>query len=493
MKFFNPASLLASPEAAVAPPPQNDTTSFIIGSALKEAGALSKKYFDVKSLEKETKGLAEYVGTINPKLGEYLTQKASEYNIGQTDPATERANLLKSITGLHEMQLEQQKVDNYGNATKSSQLYTAKLNFAQKQAADAQSAVEAWDKQYQARRAAGERNRMAAAKATGKTPPPLPVEVNPYLADAKAKQAAASAAFNATPDSVITQSPSARNAAINPALPADGNYEKQPGGSLDLFPGKDNPEDAAIGDLPAVGETPRSPYNPALLGDTTPPVVDPNELNLPETAAPPPAATNTYNPAEMLPPGSESDPAAQVAAAVQAQAKAAVSSAVSAIERQKISLSTQKDLLYDPKVLSQLTEAMDKAAAEIAALPNPGSEAWTAAVNGIQRQLSKLITDAPKLTPAQDAEGKNTTENMTPVPATIKSTGKPVKLFVATSAGGKKSYRFVDGKGVLVPATEEDIAKLDIDSSSTAITPSTKPSKAESIQSILNSAKINAK
>ena len=467
--------------------------AIIIGSALKEAGALSKKYFDVKSLEKETKGLAEYVGTINPKLGEYLTQKASEYNIGQTDPATERANLLKSITGLHEMQLEQQKVDNYGNATKSSQLYTAKLNFAQKQAADAQSAVEAWDKQYQARRAAGERNRMAAAKATGKTPPPLPVEVNPYLADAKAKQAAASAAFNATPDSVITQSPSARNAAINPALPADGNYEKQPGGSLDLFPGKDNPEDAAIGDLPAVGETPRSPYNPALLGDTTPPVVDPNELNLPETAAPPPAAPNTYNPADMLPPGSENDPAAHVAAQVQLQAKAGVTGAINSIERKKISLSTQAGLLYDPKVLSQLTEALDSAAAEIASLPNPGSEAWTVSVAGINRQLDKLIADAPKKTVAQDAEAKNNVENMTPVKFKIKATGKPVTMYVAKSAGGNATYRYMNGDGVLVPATEEDLKKLEKDESSTATPSSTKPSVAESIQSVLKNAKINAK
>jgi len=492
MKFFNPASLLASPEAAVTPPPQNDTSSFLIGSALKEAGNLTKKYFDVKSLQRETEGLAEYVGTINPKLGEYLTNKASSYNIGQTDPSTERANLLKSITGLHEMQLEQQKVDNYSNATKSSQLYTAKLNFAQKQAADAQAAAEAWDKDYTTRKNAAERNRLAAAKVMGgKVPPPFKEETNPYLADVKAKQDAAAAVFNSTPDSVITQTPSARNAAINPALPAAGNYEPQPPSAV-LFPGKDNPEDAAIGDLPISSGAPSSTDNP-ILQSAPPPVVDPNVLNLPEKSAPTPAAPNTYNPAEMLPPGSESDPAAQVAAAVAAQAKAAVSSAVSAIERQKIALSTQANLLYDPKVLSQLTEALDSAAAEIAALPNPGSETWTASVNGIQRQLSKLITDAPKLTVAQDAEAKNTFENMQKVQFKIKATGKPVTMYVATSAGGAKTYRYMNGDGVPVIATEEDLKKLEKDESSTATPSSTKPSIQSSIQSILQNAKINAK
>lgn len=492
MKFFNPASLLASPEAAVTPPPQNDTASFLIGSALKEAGSLTKKYFDVKSLEKETNELAKYVGDVNPKLGEYLSNKASGYNIGQTDPAAERASLLKSITELHGMQIEQQKADNYSNATKSSQLYTAKLNFSQKQAADAQSAVEAWDQEYNKRKTAGEKNRMAVAKATGKAPPPLPAEVNPYLADAKAKQAAAAAVFNSTPDSVITQSPSARNAAVNPAFPAAGNYEAQPGGSADLFPGKDNPEATAIGELPSSPPVASSPDNP-ILQSTPPPVVNPDVLNLPETAAPAPPAPNTYNPAEMLPPGSENDPAAQVAAQVAAQAKAAVSSAVSAIQRQKISLSTQANLLYDPKVLSQLTEALDSAAAEIAALPNPGSDAWTASVNGINRQLSSLISNAPKITVAQDAESKNNVKNMAPVQFKIKATGKPVTMYVAKSAGGVATYRYMNGDGVLVPATEEDLKKLEKDESSTTTPSSTKPSIQSSIQSILQNAKINAK
>ncbi len=146
LKFFNPATLLPSPEAAIKPPPRNNTNSFLIASALKEATSLIGKYQDMKSLKQETNNLAEYVDNQSPELAEYLRNKSAGYSLG-TDAASERANLIKGITQLHDMELSKQKADQYGNTQKATSLYSAKLNFSQKTAADAQSAYEAFEKE----------------------------------------------------------------------------------------------------------------------------------------------------------------------------------------------------------------------------------------------------------------------------------------------------------------------------------------------------------
>ncbi len=494
MKFFNPASLLASPEAAIEKPPENDTSSFLIGSALKEAGSMTQKYFDLKALKKETEELAGYVNNTSPQLAQYLQTRAAGYNMGQTDPASERASLLKNVTSLHNMEIEQQKADNFANATKTSQLYGAKLSFAQKAAVDAQDAYEKFETEENKKAAAHKRARDANAAAGNGVMPDYVRQPNPYTSERDRTRANAQSAFQETPNTVQTGAVTrGGRSSINPiqstepALPGV-DYEVPPGmTAAPLFPsGGSDADGATVAAMPSGSSD--NPIAPLVLD--SPPPVNPDALNLPETAS---VAPPTYNPATGLPPAAANDSATILDARFKAQAKAAAETAMTSIDRAKQSLSTQKDLVYGEGTYTQLTEMADAAKAQIAALPNPGSKAWSTSVNGILRQLNTAFENAPKLSVGQKAEGDNTTQNMTPSKWKQKSTGAPITMYVATSAGGAKTYRYVNGDGVLVVASEDDLKKMVPDESSTGTAPSVKPSVADSIKNVLQNAKINAK
>jgi len=108
LTFFNPASLLPSPEVAVKPPPVDTSGSFFLSEALKQVTDVVKQKRDVDDLKKQAEYYAEYFDKEDPQVATLLRSKASGYNLG-TDTNAERSSLLSGAINLSKLEIERNK------------------------------------------------------------------------------------------------------------------------------------------------------------------------------------------------------------------------------------------------------------------------------------------------------------------------------------------------------------------------------------------------
>ena len=462
LTFFNPASLLASPEAAVAPPPKDMSTSFLIGSALKEAGDVTKKYFDLQALKKETEGLAGYVQNTSPDLASYLRTKSSNYNLGSTDPSTERANLIKGVTELHDMEINKQKADNYGAATSRSSLLSAKLAAAQKDSMDIENAYQVFEKEENDREQQYKDQALLLAGKTGKELPPFQRRPNPYTGQRKQSRQLFDSMLKNTPDTTQTKGPGMNPAGYLPAAEPDlpDNTQAQ-GAAPDATLLTPNGNDLNPGDM----------IQQAPVADTPPQLTETPAAGTPSQAPP-----------------SAGDNAASIAAEqFRTNQKVAVDGQVREVMGIKDQLLISGSMLFDPDTKDKLIALADNAAEEIKSIPNPNTETWQLAVNGIKRNLRAAFSQASTLT-IEQKQKQIARENQTVVAFKNKTTGEVYNYISRKDEAGTQRYYSTnaDGHEEIVPKSELDqMSRIGPVTPTTPGSSNSKPSIQDSLRNLL--------
>lgn len=152
MTFYNPASLLSSPEAAVKPLPASNTAAFAIGSAMESIRAYIGKKQQVDSLKSDTEALASYMDNRSPDLAELLRTKIDNYKptaftgYDAIDVDKEKSSLLKGVIELYGKELESNKVDASGNSVTMQNNWANKLRASESELSNLRNNFNTWER-----------------------------------------------------------------------------------------------------------------------------------------------------------------------------------------------------------------------------------------------------------------------------------------------------------------------------------------------------------
>jgi hypothetical protein len=410
LNFFNPATLLPSPEVAVKPPPQNTGGSFLISEALKETTQLVKAKRDVDSLKAEANAYADYVQDQSPELANLLRNKSSQYRIGM-DTNEERSGFLKGVIGLsrleqqdRKLELTAQKNDKFNNTGTKLNNLRGLLEIQSRRALE-------WDQEESRLEKEQDANiqRIAGLGLNSPLPPKYVKKPNPYTAKVDSLSAELEATISDT-DSYPSKGEPALPSGFTPVKGVGGGlFPGDPEAVTPATPGTDVGQDAAtVNNLPV---TEGQPINP-LVGGPPPPPEGTYTLPNPSAGAEPPRAeivpessapqstekpatsrefkidpTGETQPVEVTPgviPPSTATPNTTVPAAVspvdvndknyliQQQAIAAreaiKQSAIEDVKSAFDNVDSQKEALNDKSQLDRLSNLRDQAEKDIAAV-----------------------------------------------------------------------------------------------------------------------------
>lgn len=175
LQFFNPASILPSPDVAVNEPPRADYSilSGALGDALQHVRETVKQKRDMDNLTSDTLRLAKYVQTQSPALASYLTDKATSYDLFTTDPTKERADLMKGTIDFLGTETSRLKALQENNTRMYENMYRYKLKSAQDTYEALLRAKQEHEQQENVRIENEERARLPLIKAGKPSPDPV--------------------------------------------------------------------------------------------------------------------------------------------------------------------------------------------------------------------------------------------------------------------------------------------------------------------------------
>jgi mRNA-degrading endonuclease RelE of RelBE toxin-antitoxin system len=430
LNFFNPATLLPSPEVAVKPPPQNNSGSFLISEALKETTQLVKAKRDVDSLKAEANAYADYVQDQSPELANLLRNKSSQYRIGM-DTNEERSGFLKGVIGLsrleqqdRKLELTAQKNDRFNNSIGKLNNLRGLLDIQSRRALEwdqEESRLEREQKAYI--------QRIAGLGLETPLPAPYVKKPNPYTAkvDAISKEL----------EETINSTDSYPSKGGEPDLPVEGGFTPIPGVGGGVFPDpevvgelpskkQEGPIDiSVIGDpapegspeLPTVNVGDTLPDSSQSTGTEAPPVFDPSAMNqggktliidpkgvnppveAPKVtkstgAEPPPTATPKTTVPAAVSPVDVNDENYIIQQRAIAAKEAIKQSAIKDVKSSFDNIDAQKDAIRDKSQIARLRELRDEAEKEIAAInrSNPDLKSLVGAITKRYRESVRSVT-----------------------------------------------------------------------------------------------------
>jgi hypothetical protein len=448
LNFFNPATLLPSPEVAVKPPPQNIGGSFLISEALKETTQLVKAKRDVDSLKAEANAYADYVQDQSPELANLLRNKSSQYRIGM-DTNEERSGFLKGVIGLSRLEQQDRKLELTAQKNDRFNNTGSKLNNL-RGLLEIQTRRELEWNQEEAR---AEREHKANAQLLASKglpyPPPYVKKPNPYTArvtelsnelestisdtDSYASKSGGQAGFTplpgvggglfpesealtpATPGSDVGQDgatvnnlPVTDGSPINPLVgapppPTEGTYAL-PNPSAGAAPPK-----AEIVPESSTSQLTESPpvFNPSGMnqgGKSL--IIDPNAVNPPVEKTPGvtksivPEATPSTTVPKAVSPADVNDPNYPILQQAIAAKEALKQSAITDIKSAFDNIDAQKDAIRDKSQLARLRELRDQAEKEIIAV-NRSNPDLKSLVGAITKRYRESVRSVVPMTGAQ--------------------------------------------------------------------------------------------
>ncbi len=490
LTFFNPAAFLPGPNVAVKPPPVNDTFSFALSQGLEEVNKVSKNYFEIQSLTKETESLAQYAEKQSPELAKYLRDKAANYNIGTTDANEERKGLFTGFLGMAKLESDDRQAAMRSANPGEYQLYGAKLTAAHGIVENLTRLKNEFDQNELAREKEHNNIRDSSAK-KGIITEPYQRQTNPYDSQLTDARGNLENMLSRTPDSVPKSGSigpvSARPS--NPALPSgssasQGDINEAQGMLPPVEDGRPVPMSGGEGSLFNYGPGPNTPESQLTENNPEPPNLMPQPRG--NTSAPQPgddastyltvpefADTSGRNavlankdqievmppvsdvagkdkievapPSAMVDPNSESDPYKRQALIVQQQHKAQEKIINSSAKAMIDAINANKEFFINPSDAKMLGDSVNDAIKQINELPDPGSATWAKQAEDILAIAKYKIESAPKKTKAENKdEREEATENANDYVVRDPKTGKTgtvaVKIFTRDTSAGKKYF-----------------------------------------------------
>lgn len=427
LTFFNPASILPSPDVAVNPPPRADYSPIVgaLGDALQHVRDTVKQKRDMDNLAAETRRLASYVSTQSPQLASYLNDKAGSYDLFTTDPAKERADLMSSTINFLGTETNRIKALQENNTRAYENMYRAKLTSAQN-TYDALLRAKQEHEQQENVRMENERRAQAPLIEVGQSVPAI--VRRPFAQEADFQQAgknleaaqkmgpaeAAGLSFsknpnsitkapgNAAPLSILPDQPSREANDPNPFLNNNLGTPPPPGTTVDvptLAPGEEykDPPEAPTDKTPA-------PEPPLLTEKRIPGVNGPWEL-APEGSGPTPNSSPPGKPAPTGEPLSlENQRAAVNRATHENYLRIRINRIQQAVQDAKDDAGRMLDSPESAKALEAYVLRGQALAEQLKAMKGRGTKIWEDDVEEAARQYEKGADKIEKLSVAQMLE-----------------------------------------------------------------------------------------
>jgi hypothetical protein len=447
--FFNPATLLPRPSAAVAPLPQSNTAAFAIGSAMASIKDTVRKYQELENLKKSTEDMASYVEDQSPQLAQMLRARTEQYKpnafsgYDAIDVNKEKDSLLRGTMDLLKFEQDERKMAADGNSIRYQNNYSAKLRAAESNLNNVNNNWNTWEANENRRMSQleDERNQMSA-EGVDQLPPPPVRQVNPYTQDKEAANQEFNKWLNATPEEIQgTATISAQKRVGLPVMP----YTDESGAPVTRIPMEEpdlptgaGPEGIAPENLLGVGGPPPESQSTDLqsmfreLEAQVP-------YHLSENQRPPsPSATVINPPPAAAPPGTDYATVRNENAKAAKQAR--LQSANLAVETLMNTLKRDKASYVHPDSVDATLEQGERILQNLAELPNPGSPDWTKSTNLILDSYKLAVQGLQRNSAAVEQRNKEVAEQEPVVYNVVDSvTNEPV-TFQRRMIGGVPTY-----------------------------------------------------